>query len=74
MIFENWSLHFKDIIASSITNKEVTVRQTDKPWFNGYLCQLLCNRIHHKAKNKTQTLDGHNFVNLETTTSTRLKE
>ena len=39
MIFENWSLHFKEILASSIPiyNKEVTVRQTDKPWFNGYL-------------------------------------
>ena len=35
MIFENWSLHLKELIASCIPNKEVTVRETDKPWFNG---------------------------------------
>ena len=32
MIFENWSLHFIEIIVPSIHNKEVSVRQTDKPW------------------------------------------
>ena len=31
MIFENWSLHFKEISASSVPKKEAYVRQTDKP-------------------------------------------
>ena len=28
MVFENWSLHFTEIIASFIPSKEVIVRQT----------------------------------------------
>ena len=45
----------------------MTIRQTDKSWFNGYLHKKN-KEFTLKLKKKTQTLDGHNFVNLETTT------
>jgi hypothetical protein len=63
MVFENWSLHFKEIISSSIPNKEVTVRQCDKPWFNGYLRRLLRkkNRIHCKAKTENSNIRWTQF-------------
>ena len=67
MISEIWSLHFTEIIVFCLyLIKKWLLGKQLNPGLKGIYDDYCINKTD-KAKNKTQNLDGHIFMNLEIT-------